>query len=244
MRSYGAGLVLLAVCTLLGGCATRPGGSERAAALLSDAAPGAGRDCRLLPTAAQARSVDAVIDSAAVVAALAGVLPEGVRGRALFSLTFDQNGWAAGRHTIESTIPDSTAASVLALIGEHLRTHEAGEAWGTRLLVEVERGVRLRVGRQEHCEARLRPRRGQYELTNPFDIRSMEARPRALGDRIWISVDVDAGGAITGLRFDHVPSRFRDEVAISRWIRSLDFDPALLDGVPVAGSARLGVPAS
>jgi TonB family protein len=237
-----ASLAILS-CTLAA-CAAREA-EPRHLTLLSDTPAPAGRSCTTRPLPEPAPAADLIVDSAGLNASLATLRdrPGTPRGYLIASLLFDENGWNARREIIEHDVGPDLAREVQALVFEHRREVEPGEPWGARLRIDLGDPIRLRVGGQELCEARVR---GSGELTSTHDIFDVRSNP-ATGARggimntVWVRVGVDPSGRITSAAIERTPVRLLREESLLRYVESLTFEPALVDGLPVEGTVRVPI---
>lgn len=237
--------LLLALVAALGACHAAPPSSSRLRpqSLLSDRAPPAGRECRISAVPAELPAVDQLVDSTALHAQLVELQADGRRtsGYAILSLIFDRNGWSARRMVIEHDLAAPVADSVQQLVFANLRQVSPGEGWGVRLRMDLQQEPLFRVGRQEICAPRLRNAPELRNATSPFDVRSRDA-PDIFRRIVWVHVLVDASGAIADARMPERTRGLAPEDQVLSYIRSLSFDPALADGVPIPGWTRVPLP--
>ncbi|HEV2129563.1 MAG TPA: hypothetical protein VGR27_00585 [Longimicrobiaceae bacterium] len=238
IRSAWAGLLLLAVaaCALV----QRPPTARDPSLLTTRPAP-IGRDCRVVEVPAELPSAAALVDSAALGAALLelGTTERPVSGHAILSLAYDGFGSNVRRTVIEHDLPQTTADSLQKLVFAHRRALEATEKeWGVRLRLDIGEDVRMRVGRQEYCAARPRDR----TLLSPFDAMSAQYQgPGSRDETVWVRVYLDPVGHVHGLRVERGMVSAAVENQLLQYVRTLSFEPALTDGVPVSGSTLVPV---
>jgi hypothetical protein len=147
-------VVLLAAA----GCGTARSGPPAAADPAMTLSPRTGQ-CVAEPRPLALPPVDAVVDSAALVAHLAGLraLDPPPGGHVLLSLAFDAAGSNVRREVVENATRPLVADSVQRLVFATRRQVEEAEAeWGVRLRVELGERVALDVTRRELCPARAR----------------------------------------------------------------------------------------
>lgn len=241
MRSAVSLLPLLAIAAL-GACATAsPERSTRGALLLSEAPAPASRDCRIVPLPHPALAADQLVDSAALAHSLRELVGQTPGGHyAIVSLATDVNGWNARREVIEHDLRPEQADSLRTLVFHHLRQHEPGEPWGARLRVEMADEIRFRVGHQELCPPRLRSPGDVFDERSQFDVRSSDrAAVSTPLNTVWMRVELDAAGVVRDVRLLRAAFTIRNEAPLLNRVRSLTFDPALMDGVPIASVMSL-----
>lgn len=243
MRNPAAGLLFLTSAALASGCAAGPS-PARDAALLSHAPPPAGRDCRIVRTPERLPAADQLVDSVAFSAALRALREDRQisRGYVIFTMLFDRNGWNAIREVVEHDLSPTVSEELQKLVFEHRRNVEPGAAWGARLRIDFGEEVHFQVGRQEICAPRVRGTPDLVAFDNGFDVRRQHAQPHPTPlNTVWVLVEVDPSGAITEARVERAPVPLAWESALIQAVRSLAFEPALLDGVPISSVARVPV---
>jgi hypothetical protein len=241
MRGLSWLLLTLAAAPTLAACATRAPVTDREAALLSTAPPPLGRECHVVPLAAAARDADQLLHSARLLAEVRTLEHRPHGGYVLFSLYFDENGWNQRRDVIDHNVSPELADSVRTLLFHHVRELEGPGPIGARLRVDLAPEPALRTGSQEVCPARLRSRRDLIPLSDPFDVRNQDPRILTSVNSVWVTVDLDPQGWVTGIRFERGQVRLRTERHVIAWVRQLEFEPTLLDGVPVASTTQVPV---
>lgn len=238
IRHASAALLLL----LVAACASvhRPHAARDPSLLSTQPAP-FGRTCHVLQEPAELPPAAALVDSVALRAAVRALRADqdAAGGYALLSLSYDRFGSNVRRTVIEHDLPRTTADSLQKLVFAHRRTLEPTETeWGVRLRLELGDEVRMRVGRQEYCEARPRDR----TLHSPYD--AMSARyqgPGARDETVWIRVYLDPVGHVSGIRVERGMVSTALEHQLLNYVRALSFEPALADGMPVSGSTLVPV---
>ena len=236
-------LRILVVGAALGtsACATTGADVDRATLLLSSSPAPTGRSCRLLPPPSTAAGVDQFVDSVALRGDLVAARGLPTTGYVLLSVAFDENGWNVVREVIESDLSYEDATFVQSLVFAHVRTQPPGRALGGRLRIDLRPEPAFRLGSREFCPPRLRARRGQFGLANAFDVRSVDPNMPTTMNSVVVTVALDHSGAVSGIRFDRQPIRLRNEAPILSYIRQLEFEPALLDGIPVASTTEVPI---
>ncbi|CAN5620786.1 hypothetical protein BH23GEM6_BH23GEM6_03090 [soil metagenome] len=233
---------ILALIGVAGACVTtHPDPPSRSVALLSEAPAPEGRKCRLQPLPEQPLSVDLLVDSAALAAAILPLHRAAGEGYLIFSMQVDRNGWNSRRAVIEHDLSATLADSVQSLLFTNLRHTEPGEPWGVRLRVDIKDPIRFRLGQQELCEARLRTHSDLVRSANMFDVRSSEMGPMAGHTTVWLAIDIEPSGTISDVRIQRTPQTIRNTAPLLNFGHSLSFDAASLDGIPVASTAIVPV---
>ncbi|WP_420126849.1 energy transducer TonB [Longimicrobium sp.] len=244
-------LVSMAALLACAACASAGSGAAPGrASLLSDAPASLDRPCRPSPAPAQLPAADALVDSAALIAA-AGELWRGAgspRGHVLLAMAYDEAGLNVRRDLIEHRLPPAMADSLQKLVFAHRRTADAApREWGVRLRMDMggEQPV-LRVGRREVCPAQVRDAAvagyGAFGGTPFGDVRERSAPTAILpaggsgGGTVWVRVALDAGGHVTEARLERTPfGRAGWENRVLSYVRAISFVPATEDGWPVPG---------
>lgn len=237
---------LAALIALSAGCASSPRLSteQRSAELLTSRPPPAGRTCAVSPTPAQLPSAAELVDVDGLAADLAGLVPaqDGAQRYALFSMGFDRFGSNIRRAVIEHNLAASVADSVQALVFKHRGTVEEADAdWGVRLRIGFGEELEFEVGRQELCEPRPRDSALVYAIQtqSTFGPRTRVRNGRR-ESRIWVRLLVAPQGTVTGATIERgIVSSSALEYQISAYARSLFFEPATADGIPVSGSISI-----
>jgi hypothetical protein len=239
----------LAVLVLLGsGCASAPRLSpeQRAAELLTSRPPPAGRLCVISPTPAALPQAGELVDVEALRADLNGVVEPDPRGQryALFSMGYDRFGSNIRRALIEHNLGASVADSVQALVFKHRRSvEEAEEDWGLRMRIAFAEEPTFAVGRQELCEPRPRDNSvGQAILTESTFGTTTRVRNGRREHRLWVRLLVGPQGTVKGAKIERgIVTSSHLEYQIYNHVRSLFFEPATADGIPVDGSISIPV---
>lgn len=216
--------------------------------LLTQSAPPPGRRCQVVARPAALPPASRLVDSVALERALLqrwrdAALPPGF---ALLSLAFDRNGYNVRRRVVEHRLAPTVADSVQKLVFAYRRSTEPDAEWGVRLRLDVSAdSVRMRVGRQERCEARLLDLH-EPDGTLPLFVetptsaltRSAPA-PATATVPASVMLQLDARGAVVGVRLEAGPLDAARERRLLDFLRSLSFEPALEDGLPAPDSLRL-----
>jgi hypothetical protein len=241
MRTPSTVLTLLALASM-SGCATAGiDPAARGALLLSEAPPPVGRECHIVPPPDPSIGADQLVDSLALVRDLeemGGV--DHPTGYAIVSLAVDVNGWNSRREVIEHDLPPAAIDSLRALLFRNLRQHQPGDPWGARLRIELGDGVRFQVGHQEVCPPRLRSISDVFDSRTLFDVRATDRAVVSTPlNTVWVRVELDATGMVTDARLQRATFTIRNEAPLLNRVRSLSFDPALIDGIPIAALLSL-----
>lgn len=236
-------LPLLTLLVLLSACAARQQPQvDRRAVLLSDQPAPANQQCAVSGMPETLPPPDAVVDTGGLAADLAELwrTQELSPGYAVLSLAFDPTGVNVQREIIEHTLPPAVADSVQKLVFAHRRQVEpAEEEWGVRLRLDVNGGVDYEVGRQEVCPPRLR---GQG-VDSPVGEGALWHRitPGFRTRLVWVRVRVDPSGLVSGAAMERGGIGGTYDQPLLDYIRSLSFDPATRDGIPVTGETSVPV---
>lgn len=238
IRLAGVGFLLLAAAA----CASVQGPpTARDPSLLTTRPAPAGRVCRVVEVPAKLPPAAALVDSAALSAALLelGTTEQAASGYAILSLTYDRFGSNVRRTVIEHDLAQPAADSLQKLVFAHRRALGATEhEWGVRLRMDIGEDVQMRVGRQEYCMARPRDR----TVLSPFDAMSAQYQGPGIRDEtIWVRVYLDPVGHPYGLRVERGMVSAAVENQLLQYVRTLSFEPALADGIPVSGSTLVPV---
>ena len=215
--------------------------TDRSSLLSAQAGP-SDRSCRIAEQPTVLPPVDELVDSAALHGAIEPLRnAEGFSpGHVLLSMAYDRFGSNIRRAVIEHTVSQSVADSLQRLIFSHRKTAATGEEWGVRLRIDLTDSLRFRVGRRELCPPMLRNR----AIASPLgDIAGGRDRfePSAGGSgvatgtesTVWVRLLIAPDGSVADARFDRgIPSRIGEERLLN-YVRMLDFEPALDDGIPV-----------
>lgn len=215
-------LLPLAGCALPGGAPARPGGCRAAA--VPEALPPAG----------------ALVDTAALDAGIADLrddTPVGL-GHVVFSLAYAADGSNVRRAVVEHTLNPGAADSLQKLVFAHRRVLPAREAeWGVRLRIDLDGAPRYGVERRQLCPPRVR--------TIGFEDGSIQnpSAPAGMGyQRVWVRVRLDETGQVTDARVERGAVRTgTQEMRLLQYVRTLSFEPAREDGLPVPGEISVPV---
>ena len=185
---------------------------------------------------------DALVDSAALVATVRVLGERADTGYVLLSMGYAPDGTNVRRRVIEHRVAAPVADTLQALVFAHRRTlPPAAEEWGVRLRVELGDPLRLRVGRRELCPASLRDPPLGGSLDPLGRIQDHEPPPTGTQNVAWVRVRADPLGRVTDVRLERGIFRSpRQEEALLHQVRTLSFEPAREDGVPV--DAELSLP--
>ena len=191
-----------------------------------------------LPAAAE------LVDVARLDALLAPLRPEEADSPAvvLLSLTYQEDGTNIRRDVVQHTVQPVQADSVQKLVFASLRTMEEREAeWGARLRIDLSRAGGYAVEPRIYCPPRPRNRQMQEEMRQYL---SSGVRYRR-GQRertVLVEVDVQPGGYPADARILRGGGQGSSlERSVRDFVRAFTFDPASLDGVPVAGRLTIAV---
>ena len=173
-------------------------------------------------------SVDQLADSAALVAAVTryaenNPLRDGEL-RALYSVVFGLDGRLERLHALDYWLPQGEADGFAALVRETIRRQSAGPL-SVRLLVRPGAERVVQVGRSERCAPRSLTR---FRLTAPA------AMPVERPSPIRVRVHVGAEGRVQGLQMLSGSGSDDLDRWVQRTLQSYEFEPGLLDEVPVA----------
>jgi hypothetical protein len=230
---------LLATACASGG----PSAAMRSAALLSDSPHPPGRDCRVLPPQREDARVDLVVDSAGLMRDLASLgarLPPDAY--AIVSLQVDAHGWNARREIVEHRLTPAMVDTLQAMVFGRVRALEPGDPWGMRVRIDFGDPIRFRTGLQEFCAPRLLTAPEVVGRQAQFDVRSATAPITASPlNTVWLLVEVDTHGAVSGARVQRAPISIRNEAPLINFVHSLLFDPATLDGIPITSTTTVPV---
>jgi hypothetical protein len=230
-RAIGAVLAACAVATIVA-CGARAGAPSRAE-LLSTAAPRS-TACTVEAEPTTLPGVDAVVDSAALVAALPppDAATEG-GGHVLLTLAFDRDGLNVRRDVVEQSVGSLVADSVQRLVFANRRQLlESDEAWGVRMRIDLGDSTSLRVGRREFCPPAARSPQldAAMHRLQPVSVRYRDGmRERVLQVRARVS----EAGIITATQITRGELQGSTmERSINDFLRQFLFEPATIDGVP------------
>jgi hypothetical protein len=203
-----------------------------------------GRVCRIAERPSALPPVGELVDSAALHPAIEQLRDTGgfSPGYVLLSMAYDRFGSNIRRVVIEHTVPQAVADSVQRLVFAHRKTSTAGEDWGVRLRIDLADSLRFRVGRRELCPPAPRNwvvassigdvtgRREGFIPTGPGSSVVSGAE-----DKVWVRLLIATEGNVVDARFGRgLPSRIWEDRLLN-YVRTLDFKPALDDGIPVPG---------
>lgn len=200
----------------------------------STLAPGtalAQRDCRASLLPAELPAVDALVDSAAVAALLA---TSGIEGVLRFAIVADA-GTAPRVFPIAGGAASPASTWLTPRIEASLRPGQRSTtAWGVRLVAAADSITVLALERSEYCRAQARPG-GTTTLRVVRRSGSPPPRPAVY------SFHVSSSGTVSRVSFLQ-PSDRDIETQIRRTAMSRRYDPARIDGVPVASVDTIGRP--
>lgn len=246
-------LIALAALLALPACAVlQPDGMYSRAELLSDAPPRPlDRACRVSAEPRVLPSVDQLVDSAALAAAVAEVWRAAGRpaGHVLLGMRYSEDGTNVRRDVIEHRVGDALADTLQKLAFAHRRRAEPGDReWSVRLRMDLGEAPALRVGRTEVCSPQPRnPSEagfGNGAGAAWGDVRNAFATPSAADaytpNTVWVRVALDSRGNVTDVRVERSLSRVGWESRLLNYVRSISFIPAMEDGYPVP--AQLSLP--
>lgn len=232
----------LAVLSLaLGACASAATPPD---ARFGPTEPPLGRECRVAAIPAQLPHAGVLVDAPALQRDLLQLWrARGISaGYAVLSVAYDENGWNARRSLLDHDLPPAVADSVQALVFRHRREVAPGAPWGVRLRVDVAEEVSYAVGRQELCAARA------------MDLDFVEANPAARWSAVsrdpfgsttgtvWVRVLVNERGGVAATRVERSSESLRSLTPLMNRLQMVSFQPALVDGAPVASWVRLALP--
>ncbi|HEX8392615.1 MAG TPA: energy transducer TonB [Longimicrobium sp.] len=238
------GLVLICASLLAAACAplasTADGGPG-----MSDTRPGSDRGCRMATEPRALPSADAMVDSAALTQQVARLWREagGPAGHVVLAMRYDEQGRNVRRDVLEYRVAEQMADSVQKLVFAARRTTAPAEAeWGVRMRVDVGAEPALRVTRSRECRpAPLERSDGALAGTfsNWGDVRD-SAPPPTMGDGglVWVRVALSASGHVTDVRVERSATRI-PEHRLLQYVRMIAFNPATVDGYPVAGETSI-----
>lgn len=246
-------IIALAALLALPACAAlQPDGAFSRAELLSDAPPRPlDRACRVSAEPRALPAADALVDSAALVAAAAEAWRAAGRpaGHVLLGMRYAQDGTNVRRDVIEHRVGDALADTLQKLAFAHRRTAEpAGDEWSVRLRLDLGEAPVLRVGRTEVCSPQPR-NASETGFGNGMgatwgDVRNAFGTPSAADayapNTVWVRVALDSRGNVTDVRVERSLSRVGWESRLLNYVRSISFIPAMEDGYPVP--AQLSLP--
>lgn len=245
-------IIALAALLALPACAAlQPDGIYSRDQLLSDAPPPPlDRACRVSPEPQALPSADALVDSAALSAAVADAwrAAGSPPGHVLLGLRYSQDGANVRRDVIEHRVGDALADTLQKLAFAHRRAAVPSEReWSVRLRLDMGETPTLRVGRTEVCSPRARTSDAGFGGGTGAawgDVRSAVATPSAAdmsgASTVWVRVALDARGNVTDVRVERSLARVGWENRLLNYVRSISFIPAMEDGYPVP--AQLSLP--
>jgi len=208
--------------------------AARQAVLLTanDLAPG--RHCRIVDPEVPLPNVAAVLDTAAMPEYLrqAGVSAD--TGYALFSLRYDSTGGPVRARLIEATFPDSLAGALELAVASAIMPRTDGSRLAARLRVDLAPVANYRIGRSEYCEPEILARHAAGDPR--FITRPMGPSASRSVSVYKYDVAVSPRGNVESVRF-LTPMDAELESHLRTSVSSLQWQPALDDGAPVAGHA-------
>lgn len=245
-------LLALAALLALPACAlVQPDGASPRDELLSDAPRRLlERACRVSSHPRVLPPADSLVDSAALVAAAAELWLAAGRpsGHVLYGLRFDREGLNVRRDVIEHRVGPAQADTLQKLAFAHRRQVDPADAeWSVRLRLDLGETPRLRVGRTEICQPRLRSGTmggfGTAMGGGWGDVRDANAPP-ALSEMydpstVWVRVALDSRGNVTEARLERSLGRRTYEMRVLNYVRTISFIPAMEDGYPVPGELSM-----
>jgi hypothetical protein len=246
-------IIALAALLALPACAAlQPDGMHPRTELLSDApARPLDRACRVSAEPETLPSADALVDSAALVAAVGDAWRAAGRpaGHVLLGMRYDEDGTNVRRDVIEHRVSDALADTLQKLAFAHRRSvAPADREWSVRLRVDPGEAPALRVGRTEVCSPQ--PRNAAEtgfgngigetwgDVRNAFGTSSIADTYSP--STVWVRVALDARGNVTDVRVERSLARVTWESRLLNYVRSISFIPAMEDGFPVP--AQLSLP--
>lgn len=208
--------------------------AAREAVFLTKHDVAAGRHCRVVDPDVPLPDVAAVLDTAAMPEYLrqAGVSAD--TGYAVFSLRYDSAGGPVRARLIEATFADSLAGNLELAVASALVPRAEGSRLAARLRVDLGPVPRYRLGRSEYCEPEILPR---HVATDPrFITQPMGPSASRSVSTYKYDVAVSPRGNVESVRF-LTPMDAELEAHLRTSVSSLQWQPALDDGAPVAGHA-------
>ncbi len=230
-------LLLLSACGL-----SRSPAPDRREQLLTSTSPRS-VSCVVESYPAELPSVDAVVDSARLAAAVDELrrADPPASGYVLLTLGFDRDGVNIRRDVIEHSTRPLVADSVQRLVfAARRQVNEAEQEWGVRLRIDLTEPITFRVGRREFCPPIARDRamdeamRGIHFMGPQYrgGIRTRVVHMRALVSELGI---ITSAHVVRGeLRGSSLERNVAD------YLRQFLFTPATIDGVPT--SAWIEIP--
>ena len=209
-----------------------PAAREEVLLTSHDLAPG--RHCRIVDPEVPLPNVATVLDTAAMPEYLrqAGVSAD--TGYALFSLRYDSTGGPVRARLIEATFPDSVAGQLELAVASAIVPRTDGSRLAARLRVDLASVPKYRIGRSEYCEPEILAR---HAASDPrFITRPMGPSASRSVSVYKYDVAVSPRGNVESVRF-LTPMDADLESHLRTSVSSLQWQPALDDGVPVAGHA-------
>jgi TonB family protein len=190
-----------------------------------------------LPTVAQ------VVDVARLAALLEPLRPAhpDSQGFVLLSLTWQPDGTNIRRDVVQHTLDPVRADSVQELVFATLvPVEERPQEWGARLRIDLSGSGAYAVEPRVYCPPRPRSRELRQEMAQ-----YLSSGVRYRGGRrertVLVEVDVRPGGFVEDARIVRGGDPGSSlERSVRDFVRQYTFEPASLDGVPVAG--RLTIP--
>ena len=210
--------------------------STRESIVLTRWTPPSGQVCTIAASPAVLPSAGELVDTAALVSQTVA-RAAGPDRHALFSLRFDEAGYATRVRLIEPQVGDSARGDLEAAVKAALRERPAGEPFGVRLRLDFDPAgtTRFRVGRSEHCApARMKNRR-----SGSTNARRPGGDPSVQITRGSVPVTWDVFVSETGQVIDVAPvgtTQLSSEAVglLIDAMRKSSWYPGRDDGVPVA----------
>jgi hypothetical protein len=237
-------MAALTALVLLGGCgASRAVPLDREAVLLTGTSPRSSY-CTVEGRPRELPGADIVVDSARLVRSVAELVGSDppATGHVLLTLAFDADGLNSRREVIEQAARPLLADSVQKLVFAALRqVEETEEEWGVRLRIELTDPVELRVGRREFCPPTSRNPQIEDAMrrTIPLGIRYRGGRRERV---VPVRVLVGPAGTVRDAQVTRgVLHGSTVERAIADHMRQFLFEPATLDGFPVAAWVEIPI---
>lgn len=225
-------LVVLVMGVVAGAaCAGSSSGFDRSALLLSSAPPPEGRTCYATAAPATLPPVDALVDSAALLARFQS-LGDGPTASALLSVRFDERGVPSAR-VLEGNLPAEHREGFARLALTALKPEPAAPPWSVRLKVTSDSSPRVRVGRSELCPAI--PVGTLDVVVSRREVTSSGVPPAAPPTRSTphFSILVDSNGQLVDIRLKQSSGESDVDQQLENGLRQKTFRPTLLDGAPI-----------
>ena len=244
-------LAALAAALSLPACAGVQSGAEPVpAALLSDAPTAApDRRCRVAEEPVELPSANALVDSAALAAAVAEAWRAAGQpaGHVLLAMRFDGQGTNVRRDVIEHRLAPEMASALQELVFTHRRQGAPAEReWSVRLRVDLGAAPVMRVGRSEVCQPKPREASATLgggpvgsigrvwgDMRDGWAVSTTTTTSPHEQSTVWVRVALDARGNVTDVRVERSLARAGAETRLLHYVRSVSFFPATEDGYPV-----------